>query len=115
VHALAVNSGGFPVPRASMVAGAQLALVAAGTLQVEEDGAPPVFSAADLEALVVQTVRATREAERAEERGSRVLAALSVMDDAMGVGQAATRRKRAAQAASVITGPARTPARQGKG
>jgi hypothetical protein len=115
VHALAVNSGGFPVPRASMVAGAQLALVAAGTLQVEQDGAPPVFSAADLEALVVQTVRATREAERAEERGSRVLAALSVMDDAMGVGQAATRRKRAAQAASVIAGPVKTPVRKGKG
>jgi hypothetical protein len=36
VGLLAVNSPGFPVARAGMVAGAQMSLVAAGTIQVEE-------------------------------------------------------------------------------
>jgi hypothetical protein len=98
VHALAVNSPGFPVPRASVVAGAQLALVAAGVLQVDEE-ARTSFSPDDVHQLVIETVHATR---RAESNYARAMAALGAMDDAADTSTTAQRRLRALSAAQTF-------------
>lgn len=96
VHALSVNSGGFPVPRASMVAGAQRALVAAGVLQVDERRPATTFTPADVEALVIQAVHTAR---RAEQSYARAMSALGAMDEAGDRSERAKRKMRALAAA----------------
>lgn len=99
VHALAVNSPGFPVPRASVVAGAQLALVAAGVLQTDEQAPAATFTPADVEALVIQAVHTAR---RAENTYARAMSALGAMDNAGDRSDRAKRKMRAVKAAGVI-------------
>lgn len=113
VHALAVNSGGFPIPRGSVVAGAQLALVAAGVLQAEEGDQPAgTFTPDQVEALVIQAVHTARQAEH---KYARAMAALSVMDDAADVSVMSLRRMRALKAARAVKVKPRSPAQAGAG
>lgn len=103
VHALAVNSPGFPVPRASVVAGAQLALVAAGVVPVDEPASGMAFTADDVQRLVAQAVYGAR---RAEATFARAMAALGAIDEAGERGDKATRRRRALKAARAVKGAA---------
>lgn len=103
VHALAVNSPGFPVPRASMVAGAQMALVAAGVVPLDQPGGWPGngFTADQMQQLVIQAVQ---EARRVEANYARAMAALGAMDEAGERGEKADRRRRAMKAVRKVKG-----------
>lgn len=103
VHALAVNSPGFPVPRASVVAGAQMALVAAGVVPTEAtgDATGGSFTADQVQQWVVQAVH---ESRRVEANYARAMSALGAMDDAGERSDKALRRRRAVKAAQAVRG-----------
>lgn len=96
VHALAVNSGGFPQPRASMVAGAQMALVAAGMLAPALEDVPAGTVTMDVAALVSSVVAETR---RSDARYARAVDVLAKLDDDGEASGTASRRLRAAHLA----------------
>jgi hypothetical protein len=104
VHALAVNSPGFPIPRAraGMVAGAQQALVAAGTLEPDDStpsAAAPTF---DVDALAMQLFKRNRELESTFARATAALAKMDVAD--ADDSKAKARKLRALRAAKKIGG-----------
>lgn len=99
VHALAVNSGGFPQPRASMVAGAQMALVAAGMLAPALEDVPASTVSMDVAALVSSVVAETR---RSDARHARAMGVLAKLDDDGEASETASRRLRAAHLARRI-------------
>lgn len=103
IGALAVNTPGFPVPRARVASGAPQALVAAGVLEPSgdlfDDGTGH-FSADAVQRAVALAVRAERQRERRE------VAAADGFAAALDAEAAAERRERAAEAAAAFGMPA---------
>lgn len=95
VGALAVNTPGFPVPRARVASGAPMALVAAGALMPEE-----YEDEVDVEDLLERAVSTALERDRAEHQRS-VLAA-SAFQAADRTAETARRDAREAAAAGVF-------------
>lgn len=105
VGALAVNTPGFPIPRAMVASGEPLALVAAGAVghgHVQYVGADG--STVDIPALVAATVAETRRQDAAEARRAAALGALAAIDDELAASQEADRRLRAARATTALRG-----------
>lgn len=102
VGALAVNTPGFPIPRAMTASGEPLALVAAGA--VPQGGVTYVESTVDIPALVAATVAETRRQDAAAARRTAALGALASIDDELAASQEADRKLRAARAAMALRG-----------
>lgn len=101
IGALAVNTPGFPVPRAHVASGAPQSLVAAGALSAPGDllsDDPEHFSADAVQEAVVLAVRSERQRER------RTVALADAFADASEAEEAAARRERAMEAAGAFGG-----------
>lgn len=94
IGALAVNTPGFPVPRARVASGAPQALVAAGALPAADDGEH--FAPDAVQHAVMLAVRAERQRER------RTVALADAFADASEAEEMAARRERAAAAAAAF-------------
>lgn len=102
IGALAVNTPGFPVPRARVAGGAPQALVAAGALAAPDDLLDETghFSADAVREAVMLAVRAERQRER------RTVAVADAFAEATEAEVAAERRERAVRAAGTFAMPA---------
>jgi hypothetical protein len=98
VGALAVNTPGFPIPRARVASGAPMALVAAGAL-APEDGATQ-YAEVDVEGLVERAVQSALEADRAGR--ARAVMAVSAFRTAAEVGEETARQHREVAAAGIF-------------
>jgi len=100
VGALAVNTPGFPVPRARVAGGAPMALVAAGALLPEADAEGEVHM--DVESLVERAVASALQADRRDR--ARAVMAVGSFQVAAETAEDAGRRLRERQAVDLFAG-----------
>jgi hypothetical protein len=98
IGALAVNTPGFPVPRARVASGAPMALVAAGALQPAEDATE--YAEVDVEALVERAVGSALQRDRADRQ--RAVMAVSAFRTASATADEVARDAREVAAAGVF-------------